>query len=563
MASPKVAEAYAKIQAASAPKPEGIAEEVAPNLDAEYQVIVSALNDSEEQLLGRIRALGIVGEHGANFDKPLAKAAMQSIVEILGETDDSKSPDLLLTAAISAFVNMCKNAQTKQEDVVRTAADLCIQIILNKEGYSAAIRQTAQQGLDQLTDANFAGVAKKLLHLVSDNREKDEAAQLDEERAYALRNLRRLARDAKYAKMWTEEIIQLLSFVFLTATAEEMGYLCSVAFDTPIVKENGGVVVLDAILGAKMDASRFFESLAIIAPFVPKTTKHDAVAEKVIAMLATDKSAAKPAPKGKKSAAKKKDAEEDEVNKVLIAKALVLAARTASDEESSKLVSSVMEQLVSFLPAVEEPVEGAAEEEATKEHAVPENLTQLEAILYTSSVLGLKCAAALMEVVGDATFAPKCLTLHNTLQHYKKVVEFSVKKKTLENEKTTGMQELLTTLTNSITLLAPFSTGHLPSVTTLTAFTPSWEKLAALPAVKKPKQVTPNAIAAALGGKTQRSSSNGPKATKGARAETPNNRNNNGSKNSNNNNNNNKRGGADNKGGKGKSSGNQRGGRRF
>lgn len=556
MASPKVAEAYAKIQAASAPKPDGIAEEVAPTLDAEYQVIVSALNDSEEQLLGRIRALGIVGEHGANFDKPLAKAAMQSIVEILGETDDSKSPDLLLTAAISAFVNMCKNTQTKQEDVVRTAADLCIQIILNKEGYSAAIRQTAQQGLDQLTDANFAGVAKKMLHLVSDNREKDETAQLDEERAYALRNLRRLARDAKYSKMWTDDIIQLFSFVILTATAEEMGYLFSVAFDTPIVKENGGIVVLDAILGAKMDASRFFESLAIVAPFVPKTTKHDAVAEKVIAVLAADKSAAKPAPKGKKSAAKKKDAEEDEVNKVLIAKVLVLAARTASDEESTKLVASVMEQLVSFLPAAEVAVEGAAEEETTKEHAVPENLTQLEAILYTSSILGLKCAAALMEVVGDAAFAPKCLTLHNTLQHYKKVVEYSVKKKTLENEKTTGMQELLTTLTNSITLLAPFSTGHLPSATT---FTPSWEKLAALPAVKKPKQVNPNAISAALGGKTQRSGSSGPKATKGARAETPSNRNNNGAKNGNN-----KRGGADNnKGGKGKSSGNQRGGRRF
>jgi hypothetical protein len=556
MASPKVAEAYAKIQAASSPKPEGIAEEVAPNLSAEYQVIVSALNDSEEQLLGRIRALAIVGEHGSNFDKPLAKAAMQSIVEILGETDDSKSPDLLLTAAINAFVNMCKNTQTKQEDVVRTAADLCIQIILNKEGYSAAIRQTAQQGLDQLTDANFAGVAKKLLHLVSDNREKDETAQLDEERAFALRNLRRLARDAKYAKMWTEEIIQLLSFVFLTATAEEMGYLCSVAFDTPIVKENGGVVVLDAILGGKMDSSRLFESLAIIAPFIPKTTKHDAVAEKVIALLVADKGAAKPAPKGKKSAAKKKDAEDDEVSKVLAAKALVLAARTASDEESAKLVAVVMDQLLSILPStVEETPEGAAEEEASKERPLPENLTQLEAILYTTGVLGLKCAPALMEVVGDAAFAPKCLSLHTTLEHYKKVVEFSVKKKTLEGEKTTGMQELLTTVTNSIALLGPYSTGHLPSIAT---FTPSWEKLASLPAVKKPKQVNPNAISAALGAKTARSASNGPKATKGARAETPNkNRNNNGNKNGNSNGN--KRGGADNKGGKG----NQRGGRRF
>ena len=506
MASPKVAEAYAKIQAASAPKPDGIAEDVAADLSAEYQVIVAAINDAEEQLLGRIRALTIVGEHGSQFDKPLAKAAMQSIVEILGETDDSKSPDILLNAAINAFVNMCKNAQTKQEDVVRTAADLCIQLILNKEGYSPAVRQTAQQGLDQLTDASFAGVAKKLLHLVSDNREKDDQSQLEEERGYALRNLRRLARDAKYASQWTEEIIQLLSFVFLTATAEEMGYLCSVAFDTPIVKENGGVVVLDSILGGKMEAARFFDSLVIIAPFIPKTTKHDAVAEKVVAVL-TDKGAVKP--KAKKSATKKAD--EEDVNKVLVAKALVLAARTASEEAAAKLVPVVMDQLLALLPPTEEPAE---------ERSLPDNLVQLEALLFTAAILGLKCAPAMIEVVSEPTFAPRCLALHNSLQHYKLIAEFSVKKKALENEKLAGMQELLTSLANSIALLGPLSTAHLPSITTVV---PTWEKLAALPVVKKPNNIP---VVGAIGAKTSRSASangngKGP-ATKGARTETPN-----------------------------------------
>eukprot|EP00758_Cryptobia_borreli_P015139 Tbor_TRINITY_DN5993_c1_g3::TRINITY_DN5993_c1_g3_i1::g.18280::m.18280 len=487
----KVAEAYKIIQDANS--------DTLPNLKDEFLQLVFAINNTSVAPHVRLRALQMVGEHGARFEKNETKKAAQEIVTLLSEEDIEKSPVQLLVAGVNAFVSICKGITVKQDELVKATTDLFIQIIVGKSAFPDAVLAAAKTGLTELTNACFSGVVRKLMHLLSDERDSDEDMdQIKNEREFSLTTLRSLAKDAKHAQEWTDDLIQLLYHIFLTATAVELQQLIYIASEIPLVKSTGGVALLDVLLkpiakegGKKMDTPRFYESLCLISPTVSPTVIHDSVGEKVLAMISTQSTAAAVAPKGKKSAAQKKvDAagkvEEDRGLPVWMARALVVAASTASNDMCEKLAPVVFQQIEKSLATVSDAPESETEK---KTHVLVENITVLEAFLVALAAIGAKVPAVVSEKLNSedsASFIDKCNILYSSLDHFHKSATYSVKKKIVDQKAVEGDAEVLAALSNAKTLLGSITTKHIPVATTIT---PSWVS-AKLPPHMNPKATT-------------------------------------------------------------------------
>ena len=520
MAESATSVAAAAYQAFQAATPEAI-----PALTKEFADLVAAAGNTDVQPHVRVCAVNTIGQHGAQFDKGAVKAALEAIIALLGEEDETKVPQKLTVTAVEAFVAMCKNS----DDFVRVAADLCVILIVNKAAFPKAAADAAEAGLKALTDASVVGVVKKYLHLISDEREKDEEEQLGRERAFALNHLQKVLANKAYAEQWTEENQQglhgYLASVIPTATRYELNALLK-SF-SKLSSLGDGTFFVDKLVKAKLDTPRLFDALNVVAPFVPRTITHDAVAERLLALLSADAPAAAapaPAPKkgGKKAAAAAAEAAAaaasaaaseavDLSTDVNAAVAFAFAARTASAEIAPKVADALFTALDKALPALVESEEPAADEatpvaapaaegEAAAETdnaspaaaapaalvgtaaiddasaKIPENLSAVEAILIGLTAVAVKNHTYVTEKFStNANIVARIAQTYAALVNFKKFFTFAAKKQfvdgTPSDEEKRNINRSLAVITNVIALAGPLTTSHLPSSTII----PTWE----------------------------------------------------------------------------------------
>lgn len=489
------AAAYQAFQSASA--------ETIPTLSKEFSELVAAASDTAVQPHVRVYAVNMIGQHGSKFDKSAVKAALEAIIALLGEEDETKVPQKLTVAAIDAFVSMCKAT----DDFVRVATDLCVIIILNKDGFPKAAIEAAEAGLKSLTNASVVGVVKKYLHLISDEREKDDEEQLARERAFSINHLQRILNDKSFVEQWTEEsqtsIHSYLASVIPTATRYELNVLLK-AF-TKLSSLGDGTFFVDKLLKAKLEPARLFDALAVVAPHVPRTITHDAIAEKLLSLVSSSNAAATPslapapAPKkgGKKAAAAaavetataaaataSSSGSIDLATDVNAAVAFTLAARTASLEMANKVTDALFEALDKAIPSSSTAANTNEESDTATDSAVdaaaaylPENLSAVEAILIALTSAAVKNHVyATEKLSAHETLVERLTKTYEALSTYKKFVTFAAKKQILDGTPTDEEKRAhnlsLAVLNNLIALIGPLTTKHLPSSTIV----PSWEK---------------------------------------------------------------------------------------
>jgi hypothetical protein len=454
----KVAAAYTRITAGNSVEP-------LLATDEDAQLVIGCVDNAEVPLHIRVKAVELIGRRLAptTADPATVKKVLQSLVKVIC---DDNTPQLLI-AVIHALQQLsCYKATAEgvapspsdskiQENITRIAVDVIIQVTLDAENFGNPIRAAATAALAEIAQGSFKALTTKLLHLLSDDREADDVAQVAAERKFALDSISQLVTTPKYKTFWTEELQKsLLSFatlVFRTITAQELEQLAKVICELPHVKESHGAHLLEAfLLKATFDTPRSLESLLLIAGSLPRTLLFAQLGEKLVELKLVAKAA-----------------ESSGEVAVGLSKALVVASRMATPEVAEKLLPDVLEGL-----------------EKLMQSAGPANFTQLEAFLLSTTILGAKRGALLLTKLSSPQFAEKLVAVKTSLAGILPELTFAIKKR-VENA-TAGSQEAeaLVCLKSIVAMVTTLAERHLPSATLLL----SWEKKNPLPPLKRARE---------------------------------------------------------------------------
>ncbi|CUG92942.1 Hypothetical protein, putative [Bodo saltans] len=404
----------------------------------------------------RVKILNFVAQSIKYYDAKVAKAVAQLSVKIIA-SDSFEDPAVI--AAIKLFPALALIPTENRPDYfAREGADVIIQVILDETAFSAPVRAVAKDALQALILSGFKSVLTKLIHLISDDREADEAEYVQKERTFAWETLLQLVKNkAAYGTQWTEEVqqhfLQCLAVVLHTVPKDEFAKLIEVASSLSVVRDQQFLPLLDSYLGgAKLDGPRGLEGLSMISAVIPRgaiTT----LAEKVI----------------KDQLVKKIDFK-GETTPLQLAQiqVLVFAAKTASNEAALALMGEVLGAVM---------LSGIFEDASTCQ-----SLALIEGLLLSMFYLSPKCGPMLLAALSDPTLGEKLTKTTEELTQLNKQVLFAVKKKVDASTATSDDAATLTVLANLEFLIAPLAKRQVPS---LAAFVPSWEKTNKLPEIKR------------------------------------------------------------------------------
>ena len=423
-----------------------------------YSAILTGVEALDTPPHHRVRGLQLMGEYGAHFEA-LQKKAVVTIVNVISGEDNTPA---LIQAAIQALRTLCQKCVEKKaknsEFLVRESADVLFQIMLDEDGFEAQSRSIAKECSEALTRADFPAIIAKLLHWISDQRENDEPTQVEKERCFALEKLTELACSPVYTASWTTEaedtVKRFFTLVLPTITADEFSKMVSAMSGLPNVKASGCVPLIETVLALlKTDAKRTMDALALLAPFVPRTTVFNTLAEKLMPLI----------PK----------AMPDESGVPLV-RATLLASRCCDAAMSEKILPVVHTLLLQNLAA-----------------ELPASLTFLEGLLLSFAVLGHKAPTATLPLLTDETFVGKLNSMLSTITPIRAKLLFAIKKKVMAGSATQYDAALLATVENICSLGNAMIKKHLPISVTAT-----WERSNALPTIKRAAEPAPSTSAA-------------------------------------------------------------------
>jgi hypothetical protein len=325
---------------------------------------VDACTKGDQQLLPHVvlRALHAIPAAIAT-NESLAGKALLSLVNTLAAPTSNEA---LRQGAIEGLAGVALKSTSKQIDVTREVADVLLQVSLPTSGFSDDVRKKARDLVNkQLIEACPKGVVGKMLHWLSDDREDDEAAQIDAERKVALAVLNNpvLSRAPALAQIQQDEQIpKIAARVLSVVSAHQFYRLLPVISNFVAASESSAAAVVDAVCGAKCDSDKNWESLYSISRYLPKGLKTDAPFDKLSAtvskktslegdadsvarmlkafvaacQLVTSESAPKKVGVAKELAARVLGSAELSANLTFVEAALLSLAALARDEESVK-----------------------------------------------------------------------------------------------------------------------------------------------------------------------------------------------------------------------------------
>lgn len=453
-----VAELYAALQTVVA--------EDAAKVNDHVRELLQVLTEAESPdtpLLIRVRILEFITRYGQHLrDGNALKKIVTSLVKILSGPEDTPQ---LLVAAVQGISSLgpVSVLDKKWEYLSREGADVLMQVMLDEDGFPENVRQAASKALDSLIHTAFRPVVTKLLHWISDDREAEEEAQLLKERRMAMTWLRKLAQASSLQSQWTEEVqehvLGLIIRVLSTVTVREFVQLTRIAAALPMVREKGGIPLLTAFLARnQLNTDRALESLSIIGQHVA-AAPHDITPALVEARLLTNPVETS-TPKG-----------------MWHAKALLLAARLATTENTDTVYAAVLEQLTHVMG------DGSV---------LPENLTTFEVLLLAFIAVGQKKPADMLKHLNDDVFAAKCKALSAIITELEPLAIYAVKK--IVQRAAAGHREMdaLACCHNVRVILSAFVSRHIPMGT----ITESWARKNELPTLKRGRDALTTATTA-------------------------------------------------------------------
>jgi hypothetical protein len=427
------------------------------NVDTFNKLLQLSEDQATVNVAVRVKILNFIAQSVKFYDAKVAKAVAQLSVKIIAG-DSYEDPAVI--AAIKLFPALALiPAENRPDYFAREGADVIIQVILDETAFSAPVRAAAKDALQALILTGFKSVLTKLIHLISDDREADEADHVQKERTFAWETLLHLVKNkAVYGAQWTEEVqqhfLQCLAVVLHTVPKDEFAKLIEVASSLSVVRDQQFLPLLDSYLGGvKLDGLRGLEGLSMIAAVIPRGAVVTTMAEKVI----------------KDQLVKKIDFK-GEATPLQLAQiqVLVFAAKTASNEAALALMGEVLGAVM---------LSGIFEDASTCQ-----NLVLVEGLLLSMFYLSPKCGPMLLAALSDPTLGEKLAKTTEELTQLNKQLVFAVKKKVDASTATTDDAATLTVLANLEFLIAPLAKRQVPS---LAAFVPSWEKINKLPEIKR------------------------------------------------------------------------------
>ena len=467
----KVAAAYGRLTSTK-----DASEPLVPTCE-DSQLVLASIDNAEIPLHIRVKLVELVGRRVSPTDQALVKKLLQSLVKVVCDNDSPQlhvavihalqqlschsKPSVQPASDVAATSAPVAADQKIQEHVTRITVDVMVQIVLDKDSFQLPVRNAANAALAEIAQGSFKALITKLLHLLSDDREVDDVAQIAAERKYALESISQLVTTPKYAQSWTEELQRsLLSYatlVFRTVTAQELEQLAKLICELPHVKESHGAHLLEAfLLKATFDNTRSLESLLLITNTLPRTLVFPMLGEKFSELKLISKAA-----------------ETSGEVAVGLSKALVAASRMATPEVAEKLLLDVMAGLEKLIPA------GTG---------LPSNFTQLESFLLATTILASKRGSALVTKLGDAQFKERLVALKASLTAIVPELTFAVKKKVEQKAANNSDAEAIASVTSVLSIVSTLSERHLPSAT----IAASWEKKSLqLPTIKRAREETP------------------------------------------------------------------------
>lgn len=408
----------------------------------------------------RVKAVTMIGQFGATVDS-MVRNTLTTLVTLLA-APEHVAP--LQIAAVNALASIAEKLPTKQFEFVREVSDVFIQINLEQNGFAPHVRAASKAGLDQLLKINFRGVLTKLLHLLSDERERDEAAYLQQERQFALDMLHHLITAPNYSDIWTEEtqnhVVKYSCLVFPVLSPDQYSRLATIVAHMPIVKAKNGAPLVDAVIGSvKVDSLRSYQALALLAPHVTRTAVHDALAAKLFPlapdhMSSETGSATVPA------------------SRATFGKALFLASRLCSEAQSAVYLP-IMAGIVQRMPL--------------------SDWTAAEACLMALSSLGHRNAVAALPVVHGDAFVARAAEILAAVTAVKDKATAAILGLVSSGQATEKHGEAHACLANVAAMAEAFSKKKLPTM----AMQTSWDGRKALPRAGAPvplSGVAPGAI---------------------------------------------------------------------
>ncbi|SCU72872.1 uncharacterized protein TEOVI_000445600 [Trypanosoma equiperdum] len=443
-------ELYAVLQAAVAEDPAKVndfAEEIA-------QTFVEA-EKAETPLLLRVRMLEFFAKYGQHMrDGNALKKVVTSLVKILSGPDNTQQ---LLVAAVQgiAALGPVSMLDKKWEYLSREGADVLMQVMIDENGFAEPVRSAASKALDTLVSTAFRPVVTKLLHWLSDDREAEEEDQLQKERRTAMARLRKVAQTASFRPQWTEEIqehvLALIIRVLSAVTITEFAQLARIAASLPSVEEKKGLPLLTAFLAStKLNTDRALESLSLVAQHV------GAVTYDLTPML--DEAGLLSAP-----------VDGTTVRGMWHAKLLLLAARSATPENTDTLYKTLLEHVMNLIG------DG---------NTLPEYLTTLEALLLALTSVGQKKPLDFVKQLKDEQFTAKCRNMLAAVEKVEPLLIYAVKRLVQKSSAGAKEAEMLGSCHNLRIILSSFSSSHIP----MGAITESWAHKHKLPVLRQGRE---------------------------------------------------------------------------
>lgn len=419
--------------------------------------LMRSAENAETPLLLRVRFLEFVANNVANLrDASALKKIVTSLVKVIGGEDNT--PQLLVSAVqCLSGLGPVSMLDKSWEYLSREGADILMQVVIDKDAFSEAVRQAARKSLDSLIGSAFRPVLTKLLHWLSDDREEDEEEQISKERHMALAILSRLALSPSLRSHWTEDVEEdataLLLRILNIVDAREFSQLARVAAALPKAHQQGGIPLLQAFLSShKLDSERSVESAAIIGRFVStKGREFDMLSALESGKLLSS------------------NVDADSLHGALVARLVLLAVRLAPAESAVQLFPYVVAQLEHLLG---------------NGSSLQGNLSTLEAFMFAVIALGRHTSVQVLQKLNEETLNATMTAFANNLAKIEPEAIFAVKKMVREHKAGNEQGELLACLHNLRIISGSFSAKHLP----MSELCESWARKRPLPTLKRARE---------------------------------------------------------------------------
>lgn len=303
----------------------------------EAEALVTAIDScskGEPQLLPHVLLRALLAVPAAiATNESLAGKALLALVNTLAAPT---SNDALRLGAVEGLAGVALKSTTKQIDVTREVTDILLQVSLANSGFSDDVRKKAKEEVNKkLIEACPKGVVGKMLHWLSDDREDDEAAQIDAERKMAMNILHNPAfsRGPALAQIQQDEQIpKIAARVLSVVSAGQFYRLLPIIANFVSASESSAAAVVDAVCGPKCDSDKNWESLAAISRLLPKGLKTDAPFDKLSAIVS-----------------KKTSLEGDVESVAKMLKAFVAACQLVANDSAAKKVGVAKDLLTRVL----------------------------------------------------------------------------------------------------------------------------------------------------------------------------------------------------------------------